>query len=809
MERSRRDVTVMFVDVTGYTALSESLDPEIVKKVMDELLSRCGDVVERYGGTVDKYMGDAVMAEFGVNEVHEDDPERAVKTVLDIRDSVLPDFNRDYSDSLPEPLSVSAGLHRGLAVTGSIGRGESADDTVTGDAVNTAKRLEEEAQAGEIYLSEDLFTDVRHMADGELLDPISLKGRSEPVTARKLTGERSRDEHGHPVSFGQSFVGREEEFKRCSNGLQHVLEGSSVGYLCKAGAGRGKSRLIEEVLGDVDSNSVRVFRTGAFSFERDVSLGPVQRLLEKIVPVSDPSRVREHIHNRFNSVGDNLLSRLEEVLSGHRLNERQEGLGNVLRELVRSISEEVPLILFFDDLHWYDETSLEFVSGLASQVMDRSVALVGAYRPKPFTRSPVRQEKLQSLLTNWESHLDRCVRETLGPLSEREARQLTQQYIPNDGIPEEIVERIVNVSSGVPFVIIQYLNAYFDAGCFVRNDNNVTYRFEFPEQDVEVPGKVQDLVLSRIDNLGELGRLVCGAGIVLGDPFRSGDVIEILDDFDDREISRTLSELRKRGFLERGEQPETLQFQHDAITDALRPTFLREQIKTWHERALQLCINRGNAQPEELLRHAEGAEAPGKAIELSLEMVRDLAQKTLWERVRSRCQDILEWTADSDHPSLIELRAYYLKSLAYTEADVSEEELEERSRDLIQDADRIGNSRGRMIARSHFHGFALRGDFSSEEGRNYINEAVQLGEEDSRAGTIPEVCSQYARQLETDERFEKAIEWYETTLNRAETMNDRFTYLRTLLNLSRLLRNRDCAEEADRYLRGGVDELEA
>jgi class 3 adenylate cyclase len=320
----RKTVTVLFCDVTGSTALGESTDPEALRALLARYFERMKRIVESHGGTVEKFIGDAVMAVFGVPQVHEDDALRGVRAACEMR------------DALPE-LGVRAriGVNTGEVVTGTEER------LATGDAVNVAARLEQAARSGEVLLGEATFALVREAVDAEAVEPLELKGKGEPVPAYRLVSVHEAPERRHETLF----VGRAAELETLRQAWQQICDEQRCELVTVVGdAGVGKSRLVAEFLATIDARAVR---GRCLSYGEGITYWPVVEVLKQLDALpSDPAAAA--------SIGS-LLGEMETGTSA-------EEIAWAFRKL---LEEQAPLVCLFEDIQWGEETFLDLVDHVA------------------------------------------------------------------------------------------------------------------------------------------------------------------------------------------------------------------------------------------------------------------------------------------------------------------------------------------------------------------------------------------------------------------------------------------------------------
>jgi class 3 adenylate cyclase/tetratricopeptide (TPR) repeat protein len=399
----RKVVTVLFCDVTGSTALGERLDPEKLRGVMAEYFSIARAAIERHGGTVEKFIGDAVMAVFGVPTVREDDALRAVRAALELRDAAA--------------LDLRIGVNTGEVVTGT------GETLVTGDAVNVAARLEQAAGPGEVLLGESTYQLVRDAVDAELVPPIEAKGKSEPVTAyrlRALTGgaayERRTD---------APLVGRERERRLLADAWERCLSESACAQFTVLGsAGVGKSRLAAEFLSQLDACVV----TGrCLSYGEGITYWPVVEAVKQLLgdePPPNPAIAA--------LLGDGDAA--------------ADDIASAVRRLFESSARSRPLVVVFDDLQWAEPTFLELIEHVTDWSRDAPLLVLCLARPD-----------LLDLRAGWGGGKLNATTVLLEPLTARETDELIERLLGSEGLDDGLRERIRTAAEGNPLFVEQML----------------------------------------------------------------------------------------------------------------------------------------------------------------------------------------------------------------------------------------------------------------------------------------------------------------------------------------------------------------
>jgi class 3 adenylate cyclase/tetratricopeptide (TPR) repeat protein len=404
-------VTVVFCDVTGSTELGERADPEALRAVLARYFERMKGIVEAHGGSVEKFIGDAVMAVFGVPVAHEDDALRACRAAVEMRDA-LPGLG----------IAGRIGVNTGEVVTGTEER------LATGDAVTVAARLEQAAHPGEVLIGAETLRLVRAAVDVGAEQPLELKGKAQPVPAYRLlavTGEPER-------RFAAPMVGRVNELGRLQNVFAQALHDRSCQLFTILGsAGVGKSRLAAEFLAGLEA---RVVRGRCLSYGEGITYWPVVEILKQLatMPEGDAARPLR-----------SLLGETEEPASA-------EEIAWGFRKLLEQEAQARPLVCVFDDLHWGEETLLDLVEHIADLSRDAPLLLLSMARPELLERR-----------SSWGGGKWNATTVLLEPLDATETETLLAEL---GDVPDALHERIVQVAEGNPLFLEEMLALVRDSG---------------------------------------------------------------------------------------------------------------------------------------------------------------------------------------------------------------------------------------------------------------------------------------------------------------------------------------------------------
>ena len=408
----RKTVTVLFCDMTGSTALAESVDPEAVRALLARYFERMRAIAERHGGSVEKFVGDAVMAVFGVPVLHEDDALRAVRAAAEMREA-LPGLG----------VQARIGLNTGEVVTGTEER------LATGDAVNVAARLEQAARPGEVLLGAETLRLVRQAIEVEEITPLRLKGKSEPVAAYRLVAVREVAERRPETPM----VGRETELRRLRDALAQAVRNRSCQLFTVLGAaGVGKSRLAAEFLAGLEA---RVVRGRCLSYGEGITYWPVVEVVKQLDGLPAEAAA---------------ASALRSLLGETEASASAEELAWAFRKLLEERAQERPCVCVFDDLHWGEQTFLDLVEHVADLARDAPILVLCLARPELLERRP-----------SWGGGKLNATTLLLEPLSDAETELLLDALGERD---RRLRSRIRNAAEGNPLFVEEMLALMRESG---------------------------------------------------------------------------------------------------------------------------------------------------------------------------------------------------------------------------------------------------------------------------------------------------------------------------------------------------------
>jgi class 3 adenylate cyclase/tetratricopeptide (TPR) repeat protein len=542
---ARKVVTVLFTDVAGSTALGERLDPELLRSVMWRYFETVQAVLERHGGTVEKFIGDAVMAVFGVPVVREDDALRAVRAAAEIGDALL-DLNDELAHEHDIGIETRTGINTGEVIVG----GSASDQRLaTGDAVNVAARLEQAAAAGEVLLGPATYAAVSEFVHAEAAPPVDAKGKSEPLVAYRLIGVRPEvPAFTRPIST--PFVGRSVELGRLHAAFEEAVATRSATLATIVGTpGIGKSRLARELLGSL-RNEARVLVGRCTSYGEGV---PYLPLVDVVRDSGDVAQLLAQAER-----GD-IAARLVHGAIGSR-----EGGGSpdetawAFRRLFETLAVARPVVLVVDDIHWADPALLDLIENLTAWSSGAPIFVLCTARPDLFDVRP-----------SWAAPSMGATLVVLEPLDDHDSEELVNAVAHE--LAPELRERVVATAEGNPLFVEQL----------------VAHLAHDPDASI-VPPTIQALLAARIDRLAPEERAVVQLGSVEGRLFHRGAVSELLRGGPGTSVGGTLLALARKEFVrpDRSLFPgdDGFRFNHVLIRDVAYASIPKEQRSRLHAR---------------------------------------------------------------------------------------------------------------------------------------------------------------------------------------------------------------------------------
>jgi class 3 adenylate cyclase len=604
-----RQLTVMFCDLVGSTALASRLDPEDLREVIGAYHREIADVVRTFDGFIAKFMGDGVLVYFGYPRAHEDDAERAVRAGLALVQAVRRASNQ-------EPLQARIGLATGLAVVGDlIGSGAAQEQAVIGDTPNLAARLQALSGPNEIVIPENTRRLVGNLFEYESLGNVEVKGLAAPVTAFRVLRESGIGSRFEALRTGETpLIGREEEMELLSRRWAQAKAGKGQVVLISAEPGIGKSRLAEAFRHSLEGEPHTRLRYFCSPHHQDSALFPFIGQLERAArferedtPAARLEKLEELVTANAPAEGDvQLVAELLSVPVDGRYpaleltpQRKKEKTFAALLSQLAGLARRQAVLMIFEDLHWADPSSRELLDITVEQIARLPVLLVATFRPEfqpPWTGQP----HVTSL--------------SLRRLGRDESEELVRGLVGNSAaIPSELLDEIIERTDGVPLFLEELTKALLESG------NAGAQITAIPPASLAVPATLHASLMARLDRLGSAAKEIAQIGAAIGREF-SYDLLAAVARRTEAELREALGRLVDAGLVfQRGVLPQsTFLFKHVLVQDAAHGSLLRSSRHQLHAQIADaveaLFPELMDSQPELLAQHYAEAGLVEKSV---------------------------------------------------------------------------------------------------------------------------------------------------------------------------------------------------
>ena len=795
LEGERKLVTVMFADISGFTTLAETVDPEVVRDLTNACFDQLAPVIEKYEGTVDKFIGDKIMALFGAPVTHENDPERALRAALEMMDA-LADFNakikiseiRGEKPRRDIALKLHFGINTGLVIAGGIGTRGRQKYSVMGDAVNLASRLEEISEPGQILVGPHTHRLTASLFEFKPLESergrpfVAIKGRHQPVAVYQVLRARERPEaiRGLP-GLRSPLVGRDVEYITLGQCLDQLLAGQGQIVSIIGEAGIGKSRLMAELRNQVfDDKKTWFLSTVTWLEGRSLSYGwslsylPFLEIVRGILGVTADeetatvqARLREKVEVLFPDRVEEVYPYLGQLLDLSLEEEMKERLrhldGETIKwqifravgDLLARLAVERPLILAFEDLHWADPTSVELLEHILPLTEDVPLMIVCVYRPQVEAACwRIREKAAQDF-----SH--RYTEVWLQALSPAESERLMGQLLTIEGLTQQVCDLVLSKAGGNPLFVEEIIRSLIDSAALVQEEGR--WRVAAAVGEIAIPDTLQGVLMARIDHLEEDTRRTMQLASVIGRIFLYRILAAISDV--EKALNRHMATLQWLELIrERSRTPELEYiFKHALIQEAAYHSLLLQRRREIHFRIGE-CIERLFADRLEeyyglLAHHYSKAEEQERALKYLLKA--------------------------GDHAVRIHATA---EAVAYYERAMS---LLDREREPTHTAGVLMHLAGVV----HYTG-------RYDQAREYFQQALALYEKVGDPIHAAEACFEIANRLEVhdlDAAFQYTLRGLEYVRDRPDACHQIIVGYSDLAQLQLSRGNYEEAEEALRY----------
>ena len=753
MKGERRIVSILFADVKGSTSMAEQLDPEEWTEIMNQAFEYLISPIYTYEGTLARLMGDSVLAFFGAPIAHEDDAKRAILAGLKIVKDIQP-FKDRLNQKYNLDFDVRVGINTGLVVVGGVGSDLFMEYTALGDAINIASRMEESAEPGTIQIGEDTYKQAAGYFDFEQMEPVSVKGKSEPVNAYRVLDVKEQTIDGRSMhAMDIPIIGRTTELNMLFNAMDAVKKGSGQ-IVCLIGeAGLGKSRLLIEArevwesslkadkpFGQIES---RWNQASGLSYESSRPYGLIQRLIRNYVGISrndSPEQVKDKIHDTLSMIQVGLntewLDLFELMLGVKEQGDLQDLSGENLKRKIYSemlktlelLVQEGPTVLVLDDLHWSDPASAEFFVHLFQLADQYPIMYICSFRPHHHSQAWMVKQAAEM------NYAHRYTQINLQTLTDTESNQLLDSYLSGAALPEDIRRMILRKSEGNPFFMEELIRDLIDDEIIRHDPETASWQVNTTVKELSLPENLNALITARIDRLEESSKQVLQLASVVGRTFYY-QILEKINDVTD-ELDIELVKLQRTGLIrEVSRDPELEYIFRQALThETAYNTILIKHRRDYHRRVGEAIIELYPTRSEEfssILGHHFYQARDQRALEYF--MLEGDAAFHLYANLEAieyygKAIEVAKWNSDFNLEELSKLllrrgRAFELES-RFKEALECYQELEKAA---IDAGDKPSELQA-LIARAQIYSVPSS-EFNLERGTIVVERAQAIAEE--------------------------------------------------------------------------------
>ena len=782
----RKCVTVLFSDLTGYTAMSEKLDPEDVKEITSRIFGEISKIVASYDGFIEKFAGDAVMAIFGVPQSHEDDPIRAVKAAREIH-RVVDDISPEVETKLDHPISMHTGINTGLVVTGEVNL-QRGTHGVAGDTINLAARLSSLAKPGEILVNVDTCRQVEGHFECEFHEAATVKGKAEPVEVHKVLSEREA-----PVTIRRlsgvraDLVGRSVEMAELIDAVDKLKQGKGRIFSISGAAGTGKSRLVEEFKAGLDLEKTKWIECHAYAYSQEIPYFPLVDLLNRLLQIDEkdpPSTMREKIASRLTALVGNRDEIIPYIGGLYSLSYPQTEdvspefwktrLQTAVLTILTRLAEKSPTVFFIEDLHWADPSFVELLRRACVEIRTPALLLC-AYRP---TFSLFTGHQLNSIGDTYHEI-------KLENLSLTTAQHMLASLLKSESIPPDLKRWVNSKAEGNPFYLEELINSLIESDTLIKDSEKWKLTRSLSESDI--PASLHALINGRLDRLEKQTKRILQEASVIGRDFLY-EILKRITELEER-IDGELYQLERLDLIRtRSLQPEIeYMFKHALTQEVVYNSLLKKERRGIHEQIAYVIEtvfkDRLTEFNETLAYHFARGKSTAKAIDYLI----NSGEKSLARY------------------SVVEAHQYFRK--AY-EILASKKELSEVEKNLLVDiinswgyafyylgdfkefievfsshqavADSI-KDKGRVGMFYVWFGFALWNAGKAKDSYRYLCKGLELGEKATNQKVVGYACAFLAWTCGELGHFAEGIDYGERALKIAESFpSDQYLFFKPL-----------------------------
>ncbi|MCX5851289.1 MAG: AAA family ATPase [Deltaproteobacteria bacterium] len=746
-DHERKHVTILFSDLSGYTAMTEKLDPEEVKEIMDRIFGKISQVVVKYEGFIEKFIGDAVMAIFGVPKTHEDDPVRAIRAAREIHDLVR-EISPSLEKTIGRPLYMHTGINTGLVVARDIDF-EKGTHGVLGDTINIASRLSGMAKTDEIIVGYDTYQHAERYFEFKKKKAVKIKGKEESIQIYRVLLPKEAPSKTHRLSGLRSeLIGRKVEMGQLKDAVENLHQGKSTIFSIIGDAGTGKSRLVEEFKSSLDVNTIQWREGHSYGYSQNIPYFPLIDLLNRAWQIREGDSL-EQLKLKMEKgatavIGERkdlipYLGRLYSLSYSEIEQVNPESWKSKLNEamqlILANLCKRAPTIICIEDLHWADSSSLEL---LRNTLMDLRYPVLFICICRP-AFSLFTSHQINSIKSYYEIRLH--------DLTPTDAQDMVESLLKTDTIPKQLRTFIRDKAEGNPFYLEEVINSLIETETLVRD--NVSWKLTRPITDKDIPSTVQGVISARLDRLERETKRILQEASVIGRSF----LYEILKRISDLKqfIDKSLMNLEQLDLIKtRSLQPELEYiFKHALTQEVVYQGLLIKERRSIHEKIglvmEELFHDRLPEFYEILAYHYSQSENYKKACEY-LKLSGDKAARNYanWEAIQFYKEAIQVLNTQPETEEIKRLKLEHSFSIIAVMMLLS---YPEGSLEILQDAERLSQELGDTPSLtavysklSIYHTLKGASALALEYTEKYFNEAEKTGAIDILISVARDIC---------------------------------------------------------------------
>lgn len=771
-DSARKYVTVLFSDMSGYTAMTEKLDPEEVKEIMGKVFGEISKAVSRYEGFIEKFIGDAVVALFGVPQSHEDDPVRAIKAAREIHE-IVSSISPQYEKRIGKTLAMHTGICTGLVVTGEVNL-EKGTHGVLGDTINTAARLSGLAKSGEIVIGPDTY----HQAEGyfnfEPMEPTTVKGKAEPIKPYKVLSPKEDPTKTHRLSgLRAALIGRKVEMAQLQEAATNLGQGKGSIFSIVGDAGTGKSRLIEDFKASLNLDKVQWREGHAYAYSQNIPYFPLIDLLSRAWQIAEgdnPEQVRKKVETGAGyliSDRNDLIPYLGSLYSIKYPEIENVGpeywkarLHEAIQLILANLCKRSSTIICIEDLHWVDPSSIEILRHILSDIRYPAVFLC-IYRPT------------FNLFTSHQAATVKSYHEIrIQDLSPGESQDMVESLLKSRNVPPELKKFIQTKTEGNPFYLEEAINSLLETTTLIQQDDK--WLLTKPLSEANIPSTVQSVISARLDRLEIETKRILQEASVIGRAF----LYEILRRITElkEQIDKSLMGLERLDLIRtRSFQPDLEYiFKHALTQEVVYNGLLKKERQNIHEKIGQvmeeLFQDRLPEFYETLAFHFRQGQSVTKAVEYLMKAGQKSCSRCAFEESHQFYRDAFDLLSrrtaktKDEEALLIDLLNEWAFTLLYKGTYSEMIELFKAHEKLAESVD--GKERLSMFYTAL--GQSLQNREQLTESYTYLCKGLELGEQTRNPKVIGQACYRLALTCSSLGYLDQAIKYGE----RARELSD-------------------------------------